>query len=392
MTTTTTHDAGRIVRDAATWYGYLIAALQIYLFTVQGNVIPFLQKEFVLTYGFVALHSAAMAVGSIVVGVTGARIPAMLGRRLTLWVAVGGMAFGALLLSISPGAWASIPSCLIIGLGGGIAASSVPAMMADIHGERRSQALTEQAILAYSFAVLGPVVMSICLALGLGWRTVVLTGAVFGVGLIAVFSSSHIPAATSTVTHRAEKAHLPPAFWAYWALFACTIACEFSILLWAPAYLERVIGFSAQAAATGAAGFFLGVLGGRIVLRTIVRRFDPRNILLAALLTGFVGFILYWVIGTQAAAIFGVFVLGLCVAPQYPLTMALALGASRGANDAGAARMVLAFGLAFLTAPFALGQLADRVGLAHAHLTIPVLLAAALTCLMVARTLEKRAA
>jgi fucose permease len=123
-----------------------------------------------------------------------------------------------------------------------------------------------------------------------------------------------------------------------------------------------------------------------------VRRIDPRLILLVAYLIGFIGFTLYWVIGTQAVAVAGVFVLGLCVAPHYPLTMTLALGAARGANDAGSTRMVLAFGLAFLSAPFALGQLADRVGLANAHLTIPVLLAGAMISLTVARALEKRAA
>lgn len=389
--TNTTHDAGRIVRDAATWYGYFIAGLQIYLFTVQGNVIPFLQTEFGLTYGVVAMHSAAMAIGSVLVGLSGARIPALLGRRGTLWAAIGGMVGGALILSISPGAWASIPSCLVIGLGGGIAASNVPAMIADIHGERRSQALTEQAILAYSFAVLGPMVMGLCLALGLGWRTVLLTGAAFGIALIVLFRSIAIPAAHSATARQKTGARLPPAFWAYWVLFFCSIATEFSILLWAPAYLERVVGFTAQNAATAAAGFFLGVLIGRIVLRAIVRHIDPRHILLVAYLIGFAGFALYWAIGTPAFAIAGVFILGLCVAPHYPLTMALGLGAARGANDAGATRMVLAFGLAFLAAPWALGALADRVGLGQAHLTIPVLLAGAVVSLLTARALERRA-
>jgi hypothetical protein len=53
--------------------------------------------------------------------------------------------------------------------------------------------------------------------------------------------------------------------------------------------------------------------------------------------------------------------------------------------------MVLAFGLAFLIAPAALGALADRVGLGYAHLTILVLLTGLLTSLVVARVLERRA-
>jgi fucose permease len=185
---------------------------------------------------------------------------------------------------------------------------------------------------------------------------------------------------------------LPAAFWAYWALFAFGIGMEFATLLWAPAFLERVIGFSAAAAATAAAGFFLGVLAGRLVVRAIVRRFNPRYILLVAYGIGVAGFIAYWVIGTKASAIVGVFLLGVGVAPQYPMIMSLGIGAARGANDAGATRMVLAFGLSFLIAPVALGALADRVGLGPATLTLPALLAGAVISLLTAMRLERRAA
>ncbi len=389
--TTTTHDSGRLVRDAATWFGYILVSIQIYFFTVQGNVIPFLQTEFSLNYGTVALHSAAMAAGVIVIGLVGARIVGTIGRRRTLLVAACGLAGGGILLGISPGPWASIPSCLVIGLAGGISSSNVPAMMADIHGERRAQAITEQSIFAYTFAILGPIITGLCVAYGLGWRTAVFAGAAVGIVLVVAFRWVYIPQSVSAARPRGTYAHLPAAFWAYWALFAFAIGMEFSTLLWAPAFLERVIGFSAAAAATAAAGFFLGVLIGRLVVRAIVRRFNPRHILLVAYAIGFAGFIAYWVIGTKAAAIAGIFMLGFGVAPQYPMIMSLGIGAARGAHDAGATRMVLAFGLSFLIAPVALGALADRVGLGLAHLTLPVLLGGAVVSLLVAMSLERRA-
>jgi MFS family permease len=386
-----TQDAGRIVRDPASWFGYFLISLQLYLFTVQGNVIPFLQTEFGLTYGVVALHSVAMAAGVIVVGLAGARIGAAIGRRGALLVAAGGMALGAILLCISPGAWASISSCFIIGIAGGVTASAVPAMLSDIHGERRSQAFSEQAILAYSFALLGPIITGICVAQGLGWRVAVLAGAALGIALVVVLRSITVPRSASAAEQSGVKTRLPAAFWAYWALLTFSVACEFSVLLWAPAFLERVVGFSQAAAATSAAGFFLGVLIGRIALRLFVRRVNPRSVLIVAFVIGFAGFVAYWVIGTPPFALVGIFMLGLCVAPQYPLTMALALGGVRGATDAAATRMALAFGLAILIAPAALGALADRVGLSHAHLTLPLLLAAALASFLVAGVLEKRA-
>jgi fucose permease len=388
----TTHDSGRLVRDAATWFGYILVSTQIYFFTVQGNVIPFLQTEFSLNYSTVALHAAAMAAGIIIIGLVGARIVAALGRRRTIFIATCGLAGGGLLLCISPGPWASIPSCLIIGLAGGISSSNVPAMMADIHGERRAQAITEQSIFAYSFAILGPIITGFCVAVGLGWRTAVFAGSAVGIVLILVFRWIDIPPSRSATQSKSVHERLPAAFWAYWALFAFGIGMEFATLLWAPAFLERVIGFSAAAAATAAAGFFLGVLAGRLVVRAIVRRFNPRYILLVAYGIGVAGFIAYWVIGTKASAIVGVFLLGVGVAPQYPMIMSLGIGAARGANDAGATRMVLAFGLSFLIAPVALGALADRVGLGPATLTLPALLAGAVISLLTAMRLERRAA
>jgi fucose permease len=122
-----------------------------------------------------------------------------------------------------------------------------------------------------------------------------------------------------------------------------------------------------------------------------VTRYSPQTILFSAFATGAVGFVLYWFVGQQWAAIVGIMLLGLCIAPQYPLTMALGLGVASGANDAASARMTLAFGLALLIAPAALGALADVVGLRLAHLTLPALLASELISFLAALWLSRRA-
>ncbi|MEJ0011151.1 MAG: MFS transporter [Bauldia sp.] len=378
------------VRQPATWYGYLLIATQIYLFNVQGNVIPFLQDEFALSYRVVSLHSSAVALGVIVTALFGRHVIAPLGRRRSLWLGGGGIAVGAFLLCLSPGAWASIPSCLIIGLCGGLIPSVVPAILSDLHGEARRHAFAEQAILAYSFAIVGPLLTGFSVAQGLGWRPAVILGGAMGVTLVVLFRNIAIPEAhaDATVTHKP----LPPAFWAYCTLLGFSCSFEFSVLLWSPSFLERVVALSPAQAATYAAGFFVGVLAGRIALRALLHRFQPQAILLAAFATGLVGFLLYWGIATPWAAIPGIVMLGLCVAPQYPLTMALALGAADGNNDAAARRLTLAFGLAVLLAPAILGALADVVGLRLAHLTLPVLIAAALTAFLTGQTLSRRPA
>ncbi|HVY21446.1 MAG TPA: MFS transporter [Bauldia sp.] len=382
--------APAFVRRPATWYGYFLIATQIYLFNVQGNVIPFLQEEFALSYRIVSLHSSAVALGVIITALFGRHITRPLGRRRSLWLGGGSIAAGAFLLCLSPGAWASIPSCLLIGLGGGVIPSVVPAILSDLHGEARRHAFAEQAIIAYSFAIVGPLVTGFSVAHGFGWRPAVILGGAIGVTLIVLFRSITIPEAhaAAAVTRRP----LLPAFWAYCALLGFSCSFEFSVLLWSPSFLERVVGLTPAEAATYAAGFFVGVLAGRVALRALLHRFAPQAILLAAFATGVMGFLLYWGIATPWAAIPGIVMLGLCVAPQYPLTMALALGAADGNNDAAAQRLTLAFGLAVLLAPAVLGALADVVGLRIAHLTLPLLIAAALATFLTGQALSRRPA
>ena len=94
--------------------------------------------------------------------------------------------------------------------------------------------------------------------------------------------------------------------------------------------------------------------------------------------------------GRSLAAVAGLFVLGLGVAPLYPLSLGFAVGAAGARGDAASARVMLAVGLAILLTPALLGGLADEVGLRLAHLMLPGLVAAALLCLAIARALQRR--
>jgi hypothetical protein len=76
------------LRSTATWYSFLLTGFYIYAVNVQGNVVPFLQAEFALSYRAVSLHSSAIAAGIILVGLFGdraARRPSRfhVGRRRT---------------------------------------------------------------------------------------------------------------------------------------------------------------------------------------------------------------------------------------------------------------------------------------------------------------------
>jgi MFS family permease len=388
-------------RTHATWYCWLLTGFYLYSVNLQGNVVPFLQAEFALSYRAVSLHSSAIAVGIILVGLLGDRVEARLGRRRTLWLGIGGLAGGSILLCLAPAPWASIAACFVMGALGGLLPAIVPAVLADLHGERRAQAYAGQAIVAYAFGLAAPLLAGIAIWAELGWRAAVLAGVAAGIAIGLGFRRMHLPEVASPPAEGAPRksASLPPAYWAYWALLVACCALEFLLLFWAPSYLERIVGFKPAAAATASAGFPLGMLIGRIALRALVTRVALRRLLIGSLALAFAGFLIYWgawdVLGPPAA-VAGAFVIGLGIAPLYPLVTDFAIGAAPasvpGLRDRAAMRLAIAFGLALLLAPIALGALADEAGLGPAHLALPALIIAAYACFFIGQALQKRAA
>ena len=385
-------------RDAATWYGYLLLGFFTFLLNIQGNILPFLQRELAIGYGTAALHSSAIAVGMIVTGLSGERVISRLGQGRSLALGGLGAALGALLLCLAPAAWMSIGACFILGLAGSLIPSVVPAMLADIHRQHRDRALAELAAVCYAFAVTAPLATGASLALGLGWRGAVLWGILAGLLVLGIGRRAAVPDLPPAPT---AAGRLPAAYWAYWCLLVLVVAIEFCMLLWAPTYLERVVGLAPATAASTAAVFALAMLVGRLAGSALVGRLPAATLYAGSLVVTLLGFALYWAGGSPqiampgfaapGLAVVGLAVVGLGVALLYPLSLGLALEAAGPLGSAASARFMFAVGLAILTAPFLLGAVADRVGLQAAHLVIPVLAVIALLGLAAARALERRA-
>jgi fucose permease len=391
VTATTANGVGPLIRGPATWYAFLLSGIYLYLLNGQGNVFPFLQEEFGLSYREVSLHSSAIAVGVIVIGLFGDRLLRATGRRMSLFIGTAGLAVSILFLCLAPAAWASILSCLLMGLFGTLIPAIMPPLLADIHGARRTEAYAGQAIIAYMFALAVPLVTGFCIWIGLGWRTAMLAGALAAVAVTLWYRNLPI-VETATPQRQTGGAPLPAAFWGYWALnFACS-GIEFCMIYWAPSFFERVVGFGPAAAATAASGFPLGMLVGRIALNWLVRRFEARTLLLASLALSFVGFFVYWGFDAPAISVAGVFITGLGVAALYPLAVTFSIGAAREARDRAGFRMTISYGSALLLLPIALGALADQIGLGPAHLVLPVIAVLGFACFFVAENFEKRAA
>ena len=253
---------GGIRRGRATWYCYLMYGFFMYLLTIQGNIIPFLRSELHLGYGVVSLHSSAFAAGGFATGVFGDWLIRRYGRRRVLWLGAFGISAGAALLCLASAAWASIGSCAIMGVFGGLVWIVVTAVLAELHGDRQNWALSEASAVAYAFGITAPLVMSLCLSLALGWRCAVLVGVALGGMIVLRFGRTSLP--DSAANSASGHTNLTASYWVYWCGLVMAVAIEFCILLWAPEYLRHVVSPSAASAAGAAAVFGLAMLVGRV--------------------------------------------------------------------------------------------------------------------------------
>ena len=333
----------------------------MYLLAIQGNIIPFLRSELHLSYGAVILHSSAFAAPGFVTGMFGDWLIRRYGRRRVLWLGALGMLGGAALLCVASAAWFSIGSCALMGASGGLILIVVTALLSELHGDRRNVALAEASAVAYAFGTVAPLVMSLCLSLALSWRNAVLVGVVFGGIILLWFGRTPLP--DSAVISTPGHASLPAPYWIYWCALTMAIAIEFCILLWAPEFLQQVVGLSATSAAAAAAVFGLAMLTGRTAGGSLLRVIAAQRLFPLALLVTCLGFLIYWGLPRPPVAIVGLFVLGLGVALLYPLTLGLAMGAAGTRADTASARAALAGSFGILVTPALLGGLADKVGL-----------------------------
>jgi MFS transporter, DHA1 family, inner membrane transport protein len=378
-----------LTRDRVTWYAYLALAYQTYLVSMQGNILPFLKADLGLGYGAVSLHTSAIAVGAIFAGLFGERIFRRFGRTAVLSAALLGAAFGALLLCFAGAAWQSLGACLVIGVFSCLIPAMVSAILYDLHGARRSLAYAESNALCYAFAIVGPLVIALAAWMNWNWRVGMLLGTVVGVVITLAFVNVRVP--DNQRARESDGTRLPPAYWAYFAMLAFSVAVEFAALLWAPSYLEKVVGLSTPVAAAGAGAFFAAMLIGRTVGVRLFSIFSMRTLYFGAAITILVGFAAYYGgVRWPPLVIAGLFVIGLGIANLFALVLAFAMNTAGAASDRASARAIVAPGLAILLSPPLLGTFADHAGLHTAQLMIPIFVALATVAFLTAQALERR--
>jgi fucose permease len=367
-------------RDRLTWIAYALLAWFAYLQAAPGLIVSHLRDEFGLSHTTGGLHVAAFAGGAVVAGLLSGGVERRIGRQRLFWASAGVMALGAVGLCAGRGPVATIGSCLLMGVAGGLLLVTVQALLADHHGERRAIALTEAnvaASVAYVVLIGG---LSLAAVTGAGWRTALLVS--LAVPLAAWALNRDVAIATPPA-HTVEYGRLPAAFWVAATMLFCTTAVEWCVAAWGASFVEDAAEVSADTSVSLMVGYYGGVVVGRVAGSSLARRQSPHRLLAVALVIAAAGFAVLWPSGTPAQSLLGLALLGVGIGNLFPLGLSVTVALAPERAQLASSRAVFMTSFAVLVAPLTVGALADATSLSAALAVVPVALALAATCLTV---------
>ena len=166
---------------------------------------------------------------------------------------------------------------------------------------------------------------------------------------------------------------MPAIYWIFWAALVISVSIEFCLIYWGAEYLQARIGIPKDSATKLVSFFLAGMVIGRFAGARLMTRISRYQILSASILTGIVGFSIFWLSHTQTLSVIGLFLAGLGVANLYASIITLLYEVAGSLKAAAGSGSILASGVAILSLPFLLGLVADLTGIRLALLLVALL-------------------
>jgi len=371
-----------------------------WLLYAYGPAVQLLGGDLGFTAAAVGGHGIALAVGTALAGVALPGIVTAIGRRGALLVGGTLVAVGAVGLTVFGGLVGTLSATLVLALGGNLAIAAAQAGLVVHHTLHGPAAVSTANGLGTSVGLFGPLLIGASVASGWGWRPIVL----LTVPLAAAVALSWIrmprtraltePRRKGTAASglRADAARdareaggtvepgrgrnpLPRAGW--WFLLAALtgVAVENATTFFALTLVVERTGAGPALASAASAAFIAGMALSRLSSRWLTAGRGPASVVLGAFVVTAAGWLVLWLSTAPAVAVAGLALCGIGCGLLYPISASLLLGTARGRTDTAQGLIMIAIGVAVGVVPFALGLLADVVGVHRAFLLVPLLVA-----------------
>ncbi|NLE83203.1 MAG: MFS transporter [Chloroflexi bacterium] len=376
MKTISSHQPTKIKRGLTVWLVYIMLSCFAYVLNVAGPAVTYLRDEFNLSFTEGGLHTSALALGMVMMGLLGQLIL----RRLPAWKALGlggiGLGVGGLIFILGNQPVFTLAGLFLMGAIGSLIVSTNPAILADEMGAQSKVGVSEANTMSSIFSTLAPLAVGYFAATAVTWRQAVciVTSLAFLLGLWIFltprFSRKNELSDDNT---KIKDGKLPDKYWLFWAALVTSISIEFCLIYWSSDYLQSHLAMPKDIATQSVSLFLIGMVVGRYFGSLLLQKFDRFLILFSSIGIGVLGYAIFWFGKSLFVSLTGLFLAGLGVANLYANLVTLSFDAADTARAAAGSATTLASGVAILLLPFALGSLADLLGIRTAMLLVAVL-------------------
>jgi fucose permease len=248
--------------------------------------------------------------------------------------------------------------------------------------------MTEGEVAVSSSGILTAGLVGVLTTTVLTWRFAYVVGA--SMVVVATLATAVVdvpePEPTEPEPPQRRSLRLPPTLVVVFAV----VGLEFSLSFWLASYLHDEIDLRLNAAAAMVGGLYAANLVGRFVASRLSRQVNALPLLLGALLLALAGAPLLLVAGSASVAGLGLALLGAGAGAMFPLVASLHLAASSLGSDGAMGEVLSVAAAGQVLGPLVVGVVAQVTNLRAGLLTLPALVAVALTGLAVCRATTSR--
>ncbi|MFN8473647.1 MAG: MFS transporter [Anaerolineae bacterium] len=329
-----------------------------------GVLLPSLMTYYGVNKAQISVMFLAATIGYLSAALTSGMLVARLGRRVFLMLGTGVFAVGAIILASQPPFVLFLGALLCIGVGVAILDAGLNAY---IGGLPDNTAVLNYLHAFYGVgALLGPVIASAILAVGLGWNVTYVVWLAMALAVIVGFSrlmdNSRPPGSHRGSNVLAAALRLSVVWLAAGMLFVY-VGTEVGLGTWSYTYLTEERHGIELLSAWSISGYWLGLTVGRVVLGHFSRRLGDRRLIQLCLGGVVVGLLTLWLVPNAIAAALALFVIGFSLGPIFPTVIALISGMVPPRLQPSAVGFVASaasMGAAFF--PLVIGNIAERAG------------------------------
>ncbi|SFS00168.1 Predicted arabinose efflux permease, MFS family [Agrococcus baldri] len=379
--------AGAVRRTPVTWLRY--AQLGIVAFVIDGYAptVQLLAHDLDIPMGLASLHATAFGSGFIVGALVAPALARRINRARSILIGSVGIAVGLGCYLLGSSLAITLIGIGLTGIFATLVQSNAFADLSDNPLAVRARLLNEGSALSQIAGLTAPVLVGVASASVLGWRVGLAVAFVLVVGSLMVnaITLRRGPKAQTKVVE--AVAGSSTSFVIVWISTILVLGIEFATALWAPVWLLQFGGVDVALATASPTCMLLGMVVSRLVLSRVASRVSQDALLIGSVMLSIVGFFALWLGPSLILGFSSLFVIGLGVGGQFPLSLARLVTASNHRADTAAAASTFALGLAIAAAPACLALVEQLLGLRAAMFMIPAFGVAAIV-LVIASTFD----